>query len=257
MSEPLAVTWWGHSSVTVEMGSVRICTDPLLVDRLMHLKRYASSPTEAATEVDIVLVSHLHGDHLHIPSLLRMPPEVPIVVPRGALHLLGRLGARTVIEAEPGDRLRLANLDIEVLPAHHPGKRHPLSRRAAPALGFRVDAGGESVWYPGDTGAHAAMDEVAAVDLAIVPIGGWGPTLGEDHLDPGAAAEAVARVGARWTVPVHYGTFWPIGLKRVHPANHRRLFTAPSARFLEALAAASTEAVAVIPEHGQRVVLHD
>jgi L-ascorbate metabolism protein UlaG (beta-lactamase superfamily) len=253
----LAVTWWGHSSVTVELGSVSIGTDPLLVDRLMHLKRYASSPTAVATQVDLVLVSHLHGDHLHVPSLRRMPPEVPIVVPRGAAHLMGRLGARTVIEAEPGDRLRLANADIDVLPALHDGKRHPLSRRAAPALGFRVEVDGESFWYPGDTGTHAAMDDVAAVDLAIVPIGGWGPTLGEDHMGPEAAAEAVSRVGARWTVPVHYGTFWPMGLQRVHPSNHRRLFTTPSARFLAAMRVAPTQAVAVVPVHGQRTVLHD
>lgn len=257
MTSPLAVTWWGHSSVTVEMGSVRIGIDPLLADRLMHLKRYALSPTDVATQVDLVLVSHLHSDHLHVPSLLRMPPDVPIVVPRGAGLLTRRLGARTVVEAEPGDHLRLANADIEVLPAHHGGRRHPLSLRSAPALGFRVHVDGESFWYPGDTGIHATMDEVAAVDLAIVPIGGWGPTLGEHHLNPETAAQAVAKVGARWTIPMHYGTFWPVGLEHVRRSNHRRLFTAPVGRFLEAVDVATTEAVVVVPEHGQRVVLHD
>jgi L-ascorbate metabolism protein UlaG (beta-lactamase superfamily) len=257
MTGPLAVTWWGHSSVTVELGSIRIGTDPLLVDRLMHLKRYAASPTAAATQVDVVLVSHLHSDHLHLPSLSRIDPQVPIVVPRGARHLMRRLASRTVVEAVPGDRLRLAGLDIEVLSAHHDGRRHPMSRRSAPALGFRVEAAGESFWYPGDTGIHPAMDDVAAVDLAIVPIGGWGPTLGEDHMGPETAAEAVARVGARWAVPVHYGTFWPVGLKRMHPSNHHRLFATPSPRFLTAMELAPTEAVAVVPAHGERTVLHD
>jgi L-ascorbate metabolism protein UlaG (beta-lactamase superfamily) len=257
MTGALAVTWWGHSSVTVELDSVRIGTDSLLVDRLFHLKRYAASPAADATEVDVILVSHLHGDHLHVPSLLRMSPEAPIVVPRGAARLLGRLAGRTIVEAAPGDRLRLAGVHIEVLPAHHDGRRHPLSRHAAPALGFRVENHASSFWYPGDTGLHAAMDEVQAVDLAIVPIGGWGPTLGKDHMSPEAAVQAVTTIGARWSLPVHYGTFWPLGLRRVHPANHRRLFEGPSPRFLAALAEAQTEAVAVIPDPGQRVVLRE
>lgn len=255
MSGPLAVTWWGHSSVTVELGSIRVGTDPVLVNRLMHLRRYAPPPTASAGTLDLVVVSHLHGDHLHVPSLASTSHGAPIIVPRGAVRLLGRLHGREIIEASPGDRLDVAGVEIEVLTAHHDGRRNPASRRHSPALGFRLSAEGHSVWYPGDTGLDDRMAEVDPVDLALVPIGGWGPSLGEHHLGPEEAAEAVARVGARWAVPVHWGTFWPAGLRQVHPSSHRRLFSTPGARFLEAMAAARTDAVPVLPAHGDRVVL--
>jgi L-ascorbate metabolism protein UlaG (beta-lactamase superfamily) len=70
-------------------------------------------------------------------------------------------------------------------------------------------------------------------------------------MHPEHAAEAVARVGARWAVPVHWGTFWPAGLRRVARANHHRLFITPGERFAEAMAASETEAVVVAP--GERV----
>ena len=251
----LAVTWWGHSSVTVEMGTTRIGTDPLLVDRLLHLRRYAPTPGAAATEVDLVLVSHLHGDHFHVPSLAQVSSAAPIVVPRGAADLLRSLPGREVIEVEPGDVLERSGVGIEVVPARHDGRRLPLGRRHVPALGFRIEGQSHSFWYPGDTGPHAGMAEVESVDLALVPIGGWGPTLGDRHLDPEQAAEAVALVGATWAMPVHYGTFWPVGMRTLNRTNHRRLFESPGSRFAEAMAQVLT--TAVVPEHGRRMVLHE
>lgn len=255
MSAELAVTWWGHSSTTVELGAIRIGTDPLFADRLLHLRRHTPTPTHAATGLDLVLVSHLHLDHLHAPSLARVAASAPIVVPRGAMPFLSALRGRTVIEAEPGDRLQLAGVEVEVLSARHDGRRNPLSRQDAPALGFRVIGEAGSFWYPGDTGTDPRMADVEPVDLALVPIGGWGPTLGDDHMGPEEAAQAVNLVGARWSVPVHYGTFWPIGFKALRPANHHRLFVSPGTRFTEAMSSSPT--AAVIPEPGERVVLHD
>ena len=93
------------------------------------------------------------------------------------------------------------------------------------------------------------MHDVDPVDLALVPIGGWGPTLDDGHMHPEHGAEAVARVGARWAVPVHWGTFWPQGLRRVARANHHRLFVTPGDRFAAALAGSPTEAVLAVPGH--------
>ncbi|HEY1133672.1 MAG TPA: MBL fold metallo-hydrolase [Nocardioides sp.] len=254
----LAVTWWGHASTTVELAGVRVATDPVLSRRLLHLRRASPAPPDAAAEADLVLVSHLHHDHLHLPSLRRFARDVPVVVPRGAPRAVPGLRGRHCVEAAPGDVLDLAGVRVEVLAAQHDGhrdvRRGPVPGGAdAPALGFRVARDEVSCWYPGDTGPRVDLDGVAPVDLALVPIGGWGPSLGDDHLDPAQAVAAVAAVGAQVVVPVHYGTFWPVGLRHVHPRSHRELFTDPPARFRAAASSAALTAEVVVPQHGERV----
>ncbi len=249
----IGCTWWGHATCTVELGGTRVATDPVLVDRLVHLVRYPATPAPAAADADLVLVSHLHHDHCHLPSLARFGADVPIVVPRGAEPLLASLAGDRLVPVSPGDVVERAGVRIEVLPATHDGRRHPLARSRPPALGFRVSCDAGSFWYPGDTELRDDLADVDRVDLALVPVGGWGPTLSEGHLDPREAATAVTRVGARWAVPVHWGTFWPAGLRRVAPANHDRLFTTPGPRFAEALAGSDIEARLLAP--GERADL--
>jgi L-ascorbate metabolism protein UlaG (beta-lactamase superfamily) len=272
MGTPLALTWWGHSSATVEVGGLRVALDPLLTDRLAHLRRYAASPpVPEATRADVVMVSHLHADHLHLPSLRLFPRSATLIVPPGAERLVGRLGFDRVVVAEPGTRLVVeagdrtatsraqdchfaGRLEVEVLAASHDGRRLPLPGQSGEAVGFRMSAAGRSVWYPGDTGLRDDMSDVPPVDLAMVPVGGWGPTLGRDHMDPGQAARAVARVGASWAVPVHWGTFWPTGLARVDRRRHRHLFVTPGERFAAAVEdVPGTRPVVVVP--GERVEL--
>ncbi|MDH2414575.1 MBL fold metallo-hydrolase [Nocardioides sp. CER19] len=250
-TDALAVTWWGHASTTVEIGGLRVVTDPVLAERLFHLRRYADAPVDHAISADLVLVSHLHHDHCHLPSLRRVAPEATVVLPRGGERLLrDRADVRPV---RPGDQLDVAGARITVLPAFHDGRRLPGSRYRGPALGFRVDCGDRAFWYPGDTGSQVDFASVKPVDLALVPVGGWGHSLGDEHLDPEEAAEAVAAVGARWAVPVHWGTFFPRGLALVARRTHQRMFVTPGERFAAAMAGREAEAVVLTP--GQRVTL--
>ena len=243
----IACTWWGHSTATIELGDTRVVTDPLLADRLFHLVRHHPTPDPGATRADLVLVSHLHHDHCHLPSLARYAPDVPMVVPRGAEPVLARIAGDRLVPVVPGDVVELAGVRVEVLPATHDGRRLPVGRERPPALGFRVSNDAGSCWYPGDTELRADLADVDPVELALVPVGGWGPTLDDGHLSPEQAAEAVARVGATWAVPVHWGTFWPAGLRRIAPANHRRLFETPGERLADALAGSGTKAVVLAP----------
>ena len=230
-----AVTWWGHAFVTVELPGAIVATDPLMGRRLFHLRRTGPPPGGRATRADLVLISHLHHDHLHLPTLRRFDDAVPIVVPRGAVRAVRSLERLNVVEVVPGDRLTVAGVDVEVLSARHDGRRDRRPRAAsAPALGFRFARAGVTCWYPGDTGP---MDftGVDAVDLALVPIGGWGPSLGDEHLDPAQAAVAVRDVGAHWVVPVHHGTYWPVVLRSTGPT-HAHWFASPGDRFRDAIA---------------------
>lgn len=251
----LAATWWGHSTVSLELGGVRVATDPVLGRRVVHLTRRSESPPPLACEADLVVVSHLHYDHLDAASLRRFPARTPIVVPVGTAAVIPALRARHLVEVAPGDTVDVAGVRIEVLPAHHDGRRHPWARHPAPALGFRMSSAGRTAWYPGDTGLHEQLGHLDPVDLALVPIGGWGPSLGEHHFDPHQAAEAVARVGARWSLAVHYGTFWPWGLRAATPRTYRRLFEGPPAAFVDAVRARAVPTTPLTPGFGHRVDL--
>lgn len=244
-TDALAVTWWGHASTTVEIGGRRITIDPLLTNHLFHLRRYAVPPHGSAVDADLVLVSHLHHDHCHLPSLARVAPGVPVLLPRGGERLLR--GRRDVRPVQPGDELDVAGVHVSVLPAHHDGRRLPWSRYRGPALGFRVSGADSSFWYPGDTGPQVDLRAVGPVDLALVPVGGWGHSLGDEHLDPDQAADAVGDVGARWAVPVHWGTFFPRGLALLARRTHHHMFVTPGERFATAMVGRDAEAVVLAP----------
>ena len=246
-SGDLALTWWGHASTTVEIAGTKVSTDPLLSDRLFHLRRFTATPPAAAYDADVVLISHLHHDHQHVPSLKRFAPDVPILVPRGGESLLDAVGRDRVRPGAPDDVVEVAGVTVRVLAATHDGGRGPHTRITGPPLGFRVDGDGRSFWFPGDTELRTDMREVGAVDLALVPIGGWGPTLEDGHMNPVDGAAAVLTVGATTAVPVHWGTFWPLGLRRIARANHDRLFTTPGRRFVDALAGQDVDAVLLEP----------
>jgi L-ascorbate metabolism protein UlaG (beta-lactamase superfamily) len=247
------ITWWGHATTTIELAGTRILTDPLLSGRLAHLRRIGGpDPAPDALRADAVVISHLHGDHLHLPSLRRLPPSMRIVAPRGTARLIARAASSLSDQLEEIDldgTVAVGPVTIRAVAAAHDHKRLPLSRHAAPALGFVLSGGpgdasddpadtaqaAETIWFAGDTGLFDAMGDIGPVQVAVVPVGGWGPTLGEEHLDPTRAAEAVRRVGARDAVPIHFGTFWPMGLRRVQPAVYEKLFLSPGRRFVDEL----------------------
>jgi L-ascorbate metabolism protein UlaG (beta-lactamase superfamily) len=198
-----------------------LLTDPLLGDRLLHLRRMAGPTPQLPGAPDAVLLSHLHADHFHLPSLRAVPGTPLLIVPRGAARFvaqaMGPAWADRCVELAPGEETTVGAVKVRAVPAAHPGGRGPWSRSQAVALGFVVE-GVSRTWYAGDTGLFDEMSELAPLDLALIPVGGWGPTLGSHgHLDAVEGAEALQRVKASWAVPVHYGTFWPIGLGRVRP----------------------------------------
>ena len=230
MSET-SVTWWGHSTMWLADSGVTLLTDPLLTDRLIHLRRKGGAAPQLTGAPDVVLLSHLHSDHFHLPSLRAVPGEPLLIVPRGARALvtrgLGRSAGARCLEMVPGDETSVGGVTVRAVKAAHPGGRGPWSRMQATALGFVVEGTSRS-WYAGDTGLFDEMSDLGPLDLALIPVGGWGPTLGaHGHLGPPDAAEALRRVRASWAVPVHYGTFWPVGMGRIR----QHMFADPGTEF--------------------------
>jgi L-ascorbate metabolism protein UlaG (beta-lactamase superfamily) len=248
MPDGLRLTWLGHSSVLVETGGRTVVADPLLRPRIGALRRVEAMP-DAATAllsrgVDAVLLSHLHHDHCDLPTLRALRAPV-IVAPPGAGTWLARQGLAGVTELVPGECLDLdGGVRIVATPAEHLGRRAPLGPTAM-SVGHLVEgpgsgAGrdGRTAWLAGDTGLFAGMAGLVGlarsgrIDVAAVPVWGWGPNLGAGHLDPDRAAQAVLRVGVRRAVPVHWGTLHPAFLRRTM----RTQLTTPGRRFADALA---------------------
>jgi L-ascorbate metabolism protein UlaG (beta-lactamase superfamily) len=84
-------------------------------------------------------------------------------------------------------------------------------------LGYVIRGGGHAVYFAGDTELFEEMSELAPLDLALVPVWGWGPSVGAGHLNPESAARALALLRPRVAVPIHWGTFYPAGLRRLRP----------------------------------------
>jgi L-ascorbate metabolism protein UlaG (beta-lactamase superfamily) len=199
--------WLGHATVLVEVGGSRLLTDPVLRSRVGHLTRRTPVPEELG-RVDAVLISHVHHDHLDLPSLAALPGAPPIVVPTGAGDLLRSRGFDTVIEVQEGETTSVAGMPVTATAAHHRARRGPLSPWV-PSLGYVIEAGAR-VYFAGDTDVYESMATLAPLDVALLPVWGWGQSVGEGHLNPRTAAEALRLLRPRIAVPIHWGTFRPV-----------------------------------------------
>lgn len=205
----LNLTWLGHSTVVVDADGVRLVSDPLLHRHAGVLRRRGPAPDPHAWHgTDGVLLSHLHHDHAELRSLHLLPGAPVLTAPENARWLAGKgVSGATGLGATAWHPLH--DVEVRLTAAVH--QHRPMPHRPNAANGHLVRSPAGVVWLAGDTEWHADMAEVPAVaeapvDVAVVPVSGWGPRLSRGHLDPVGAARACAAVGARYAVPVHWGT---------------------------------------------------
>jgi L-ascorbate metabolism protein UlaG (beta-lactamase superfamily) len=227
------LTYIGHATVLVEQAGVRLLTDPLLHGGIAHMRRRVPLPElESLRDLDAVLISHPHADHLDAKSLRMLEHPGAVVAPRECTGLLRRAGMRDVVGLTPGDRCDIGGIAVEAVRADHDGRRHPFGRELG-ALGFLVE-GPARVYFAGDTDLFDEMEELAGrVDVALLPIWGWGPRLPAGHLNPETAARAVAMIAPAVVVPIHWGTMRSVGAKGAADPH------APARAFADAVAAAA------------------
>ncbi len=230
--ETARITYLGHATVLVELGGVRILTDPVLRARVAHLRRHGRSPG-VPRDIDAVLISHLHHDHLDLPSLRRLAGRPRVIAPAGARSLVGRAGF-DVEELEQGRGTEISAVRVEAVRAVHPPERLPVRGPWAEPVGFVIGAQ-PSVYFAGDTDLFPEMAELAPLDVALLPVAGWGPRLGPGHMDAERAARAAAVLRPRVAIPIHWGT--------LHPRFTRRgeWFSGPGSEFAAQVAAVAPE----------------
>lgn len=222
------IVFLGHATVLIELDGVRLLTDPLLRGHVAHLRRQVPPiPNDLFANIDVVVISHLHHDHLDLPSLRLLGLDTPLVVPSGAAAWLRRRGFTTVTELSVGAGVNIAGVEIVAVPAHHDGRRP--GAPTAETLGYLL-GGRRVVYFAGDTELFAGMAKLASsLDVALLPVAGWGLTLGPGHMGPLDAARALIALQPRLAIPVHWGSLLPLG--RAH--RHRSRLGEPPRLFAE------------------------
>ena len=246
---PGGLAFVGHATLLIELDGARLLTDPLLRSGIGHVRRRVPLPEiEELLPLDAVLVSHAHADHLDPMSLRRVTRDCPVIAPRGCAGVLRRSGVREVIELDEGDRVDAGGITVEAVPALHDGRRYPVGPPIA-ALGFLLEAS-TRIYFAGDTDLFDGMAALAGrVDLAALPIWGWGPRIPAGHLNPETAAEAAALIRPTEVVPIHWGTLRSIGAQRdTDPM-------APVHRFIEATGRLAPQTAVRVLQPGERLPL--
>jgi L-ascorbate metabolism protein UlaG (beta-lactamase superfamily) len=230
------ITYLGHATVLIEVAGVRLLTDPVLRRAVFGgiIRRAGAAPE--IEPPDVVLLSHQHADHLDLPSLRTLGSTTEVVAPRGAGKRLRRGGMAAVREVSAGDSESVGDVEVIATPAVHDGRRYPLGR-SVEALGYQVRGAGSRVYFAGDTDLFEGMADLAGVDVALLPIGGWGTKVGEGHLDPERAARAAAMISPKVAIPIHWGALLRADLHRRGAARH----AAPAEEFRARMAELAPE----------------
>jgi L-ascorbate metabolism protein UlaG (beta-lactamase superfamily) len=246
------LTFLGHSTVLVDLDGVRVLTDPLFghMGAGSIRRQVPAIAPDGLLGLSAVFISHGHWDHLDLASLRALPGQPAFIVPAGLGRVVSKAARGPVHELRAGDRLQIGGLKLEAVHAEH-SRRRSLFTTAEAALGILI-TGSTSVYFAGDTDLFEDMANLAGrVDVALLPVGGWGPRLGRGHLDPRRAAEATVRIRPSIAMPIHWGTLYPLGLRRLA----RRRFESPGEAFREAVAARGQGVDVRILQPGQSMPL--
>jgi len=208
----IGVTWIGHASFLLQFGSHNVLVDPNWARWLKVVKRLKMPGLHLheLPDIDLVLVTHAHFDHLDRKTLRTVAANQPIVVPFEVGNLVHDLGFRSVHELGYWESYKLGPLTVTLTPCAHWGARvlHDTHRGFG---GFIIEHAGRTIYHCGDTAYFGGFKEIGkrfAVDVALLPIGAYDPPSGREvHMNPEEALLAFSDLRAKTMVPMHYGSF--------------------------------------------------
>jgi L-ascorbate metabolism protein UlaG (beta-lactamase superfamily) len=207
------VGWVGHSTVLLSFYGTLILTDPNFSHRIVIARRVVDLPIkpDEIKELDFVLISHPHYDHLDVPSLKRLPKESSVIVPPGCKDLTDGLGFSKVLEMKWGETFFANGLQVEAFRPMHWGRRSPFEDEERGYNSYLITKNGKTILCAGDTGYSKIFEETGRgrnIVIAFFPITAYKPAwFQHNHATPEDALKMFLESGAKFMVPIHWGTF--------------------------------------------------
>ncbi|HVG09319.1 MAG TPA: MBL fold metallo-hydrolase [Thermoanaerobaculia bacterium] len=214
-SQPVSVTWVGHSSFAVQDEGEVFLTDPHWGPRALVPPRLSPPgiPLASVPEDAFAVLSHNHYDHLDTWTVRRLPRSIPWFAPLGLGKWLRDHGPGQVTELDWWQSARHGRWTVTCLPAQHWSNRIGMERNSTLWCGWLLDNGSRRYYFAGDSGYFHGFAEIGRrfgpIDIAFIPIGAYEPRwfMKYQHIDPAEALQAFQDLGARHMVPMHWGAF--------------------------------------------------
>lgn len=221
-AEDLTITWLGHASFLINFFGKRILIDPVLSQRAgltlpynynVGRKRLVTPPLTLPElgPIDILLLSHSHVDHFDYPTLRGLQTQyTSVVTPRNTAQLFDGMIYENIIELYWGRRINLQGVIIQAIQGNHRASRLPWQKYMT-ANSYLISYQGVNIFYAGDTSYTPLIREQLLgipIDIAIFGIANyWPPYFQENHCTPEQAWSMAQEIGAKWIIPMHWGTF--------------------------------------------------
>ncbi len=205
--------WVGHSTVLLSFYGTQILTDPNFSNRIKIARRVVGLPIEPeeTKNLDLILISHAHYDHLDLASLKRLPREALLIVPQGCKALVEEAGFPQTVELGWNEVVEAHGLRIEAFRPAHWGQRSPWDDANRGYNSYIVSKNGNGILFAGDTGYSKIFEEKGKekqLSLAFFPISAYKPDWFQaNHATPEQALQMFLESGARFMIPIHRGTF--------------------------------------------------
>lgn len=207
-------TWIGHSTFLLQLNGMNILTDPVWAKRMGFQRRETEPgiPLEELPDIDIVVISHGHYDHLDFPTLRKLKGDPQYFVPIGLKSLFMKKGYRNVIEMSWWETAEYNGIQLHFVPAQHWTKRTLNDTNSSHWGGWIFETPAETLYFVGDTGYFSGFKEIGerfSIDTVFMPIGAYEPEwfMADSHISPEDSVKAFIELRAKEFIPMHYGAY--------------------------------------------------